>query len=433
MNFQSFFHYQHIFAAFYSTKILTIHGINTDNIPIKHSSIHKDVFQFNVVFIYKGNTNTMLKTYKYKLLPNQQQEELLSKFFGCTRFIYNWGLSKKTSAYKQDGTHLSYLQLAKELTTLKHTDGFEWLNECTTEALQQSLRCLENAFTRFFRKKANYPQFKSKKNSAKTAKFVNSVHFDFENWTVRLPKLEKVTICKNRAFDQATCKQGTCTVHRDNCGTYWCVITVDDPQPAPAKTKLDKATAIGVDLGIKDYAILSDGTKFSSPKHLEKTQQTLSHLQKVFARKKKGSKNREKMRVKVAECYRKITNQRNDTLHKLSSYLVRNHDTICLEDLNVKGMMQNHHLARAIQSASWSEFVRQLEYKAEWYGKNVLFIGRFEPSSKMCHCCGYINGDLRLEDREWTCPECGEHHDRDVNAAINIREIAFDKQNLVGA
>jgi len=374
----------------------------------------------------------MLKAYKYKIKPNQQQEELLSKFFGCTRYIYNWGLNAKTSAYKENGKAINYLQLAKELTLLKQTEEYVWLNECTTEALQQSLRSLDNAFTAFFRKKAKYPRFKSKKRTKDSVKFIKSVHFDFENWTVKLPKLGKVVLCENRAFDQSICKQGTCTVSRDHCGTYWCSITVDDLQPKPTKTKLVKDNAVGIDLGIKDYAILSDGTKYSNPKHLEQVQRKLAHLQKVFARKGKESMNHEKMRVKVAKCYRSITNQRNDFLHKLSTNLVRNYDVICLEDLNVKGMEQNHHLARAIQGASWSEFVRQLEYKSEWYGKNILFIGRFEPSSKLCHKCGYINQELQLKDREWICPQCGEHLDRDVNAAINIKNIAFDKQNLVG-
>ena len=374
----------------------------------------------------------MLKAYKYKIKPNKQQEELLSKFFGCTRFIYNWGLNKKTSAYKENGKSINYLQLAKELTLLKKTDECSWLNECTAEALQQSLRSLDNAFTAFFRKKAKYPRFKSKKHTRESAKFISSVHFDFINWTVKLPKLGKVTLCKNRTFDQSTCKQGTCTVSRDHCGTYWCVITVDDLQPKPTKAKLTKDNAVGIDLGIKDYAILSDGTKFTNPKHLEQSMKRLAHLQKVFSRKSSDSINRERMRVKVAKCHRSISNRRNDFLHKLSSHLINSYDVICLEDLNVKGMEQNHHLSRAIQGAAWSEFVRQLEYKSEWYGKNVLFIGRFEPSSKLCHKCGYINQELKLSDREWTCPVCGEHLDRDVNAAINIREIAFDKQNLVG-
>ena len=374
----------------------------------------------------------MLKTYKYKINPNQQQEELLQKFFGCCRFIYNWGLNKKTSAFKEHGEKVSYVELARELTTLKQQEDYQWLKEAPNESLQQSLRCLDNAFTAFFRKKAKYPRFKSKKRTKDSAKFISSVHFDFENWQVKLPKLGWIKLCMNKTFDQSTCKQGTCTVSRDHCGTYWCVVTVDDLQPKVAKTKPLKETAVGIDLGIKDYAILSDGTKFSNPKHLEQAKRKLARLQRGFARTKKGSKNHEKARIKVAKCYRSISNKRNDFLHKLSTYLVNNYDTVCLEDLNVKGMEQNHHLARAIQGAAWGEFVRQLEYKGEWYGKNVLFIGRFEPSSKLCHKCGYINKDLKLSDREWICPVCGEHHDRDVNAAINIREIAFDKQNLVG-
>ena len=374
----------------------------------------------------------MLKAYKYKIKPNAEQQELLSKFFGCVRYIYNWGLNAKTSAYKENGKAVGYVQLTKELTLLKKQQDHEWLNECVTQSLQQSLRSLDNAFTAFFRKKAKYPRFKAKKRSKDSVKFISCVHFDFNNWTVKLPKLGKVKLCMNRAFDQNICKQGTCTVSRDHCGTYWCVIVVDDLQPKPVKAKLVKDNAIGVDLGIKDYAILSDGTKFSNPKYLEKAQKKLAHLQKVFARKGKDSANHERMRIKVAKCHRSITNKRNGFLHKLSTHLVRHYDTICLEDLNVKGMEKNHNLAMAIQSASWSEFVRQLTYKSEWYGKNILFIGRFEPSSKLCHNCGYIKQDLKLSDRDWTCPVCGEHHDRDVNAAKNIKEIAFDKQNLVG-
>lgn len=375
----------------------------------------------------------MIKAYKYKIKPNRQQEELLSKFFGCVRYIYNWGLDRKTSAYKQNGTKVTYVQLAKELTELKKSEECIWLNECTNEALQQSLRNLDSAFTAFFRKNGKYPRFKSKKRSKDAAKFINSVHFDFDKWKVKLPKLGWVKLCRNRTFDQSACKQGTCTVSRDRCGTYWCVIMVDDLQPKPTKIKLAKDNAVGIDLGIKDYAVLSDGTKFTNPKHLEQTRRKLAWLQRAFGRTKKGSKNHEKMRVRVAKCHRDVANQRNNFLHKLSAYLVRNYDVICLEDLNVKGMEQNHHLARAIADAAWNEFVRQLEYKSEWHGKNVLFVGRFDPSSKLCHKCGYVNRDLKLSDREWTCPQCGERLDRDVNAAINIKEIAFDRQNLVGA
>lgn len=374
----------------------------------------------------------MIKAYKYKIKPDTQQMEQLSRFFGCARFIYNWGLEYKTRSYKENGINVNYVKLASELTTLKHSEGYEWLNETPVVALQQSLRNLDVAFTGFFRKKAQYPRFKSKKHSKDSVKFIDNVVFDFDNWTVRLPKLGNVRMCKNRTFDKDKCKQGTCTVSRDKCGEYWCVVLVDNRIPKPAIAKLDMETTVGVDLGIKDYAILSDGTKFTNPKHLSKAQKRLARLQRKFGRAKKGSANHEKMRIKVAKCYRDVTNKRLDYLHKLSSYLVNKYDTICLEDLNVKGMEQNHHLARAIQDASWSEFTRQLEYKSEWYGKRVVFIGRFEPSSKLCHNCGYVNKELKLSDREWTCPVCGKHHDRDVNAAVNIKEIALDRQNLVG-
>ena len=370
----------------------------------------------------------MIKAYKYKLMPNQEQMETLSKYFGCVRFIYNWGLDRKIKTHKENGKSIGYVNLAKELTFLKQQKEFEWLNECSSASLQQSLRNLETAFSNFFKKNSKYPKFKSKKCSRDSVKFMQHVNFDFRDWTVKLPKIGKVNLCKNRTFNQSACKQGTCTVSRDHCGTYWCVVTVDDLQEMPSKAEISKDNSVGIDLGIKDYAILSDGRKFSNPKHLENTKKRLAHLQKVLARKENGSKNYEKMRIKVAKCHRKIANKRNDYLHNLSSYLVNNYKTICLEDLNVKGMQKNHHLARAIQDASWYEFTRQLQYKSDWNGDNIIYIGRFEPSSKTCSVCGYINNDLKLSDRKWTCPKCGTKHDRDINAAINIKEIAF-KEN----
>ena len=210
-----------------------------------------------------------------------------------------------------------------------------------------------------------------------------------------------------------------------------CLVVYDVEEKS--KTKISEDTAVGIDLGIKDYAILSDGTKYGNPKFLEKGHKHLKLLQQRFARTQKDSNRHEAMRLKVAKEFRKIANRRSDFLHKLSTDLISRFDTICLEDLNVECMMKNHHLANNIQSAAWSEFVRQLEYKTEWEGKNIVFIGRFEPSSKTCSKCGYIKSDLKLSDREWICPICGEHHDRDVNAAINIRDFALHKQNLIGS
>lgn len=374
----------------------------------------------------------MIKSYKYKLKPTVKQQQQLNMFFGCARYVYNWGLNQKIQSYKQDNKTIGYIELAHQLTELKHQVETNWLKECANVCLQQSLRNLDAAFVRFFREKKGFPKFKSKKKSKDSVKFINSVHFNFEDWKIKIPKIGWMKLCKNKTFDLLSCKIGTLTVSRDKCGEYWCTIVVDDLQQKPSKTKIVFETAVGVDLGIKDYAILSDGTKYGNPKYLEKYSRKLAHLNKVFARSKKGSKNHEKLRIKLARLYRRIAYMRSDFTHKLSTDLIRRFDTICLEDLNVEGMLKNHHLANSIQSAAWSEFVRQLEYKAELYGKNVIYIGRFEPSSKTCSKCGYINSELTLATREWTCPQCGEHHDRDVNAAINIRDFALHKQNLIG-
>ena len=370
------------------------------------------------------------RAYKYKIKPTMEQMDCLNKAFGCCRFIYNWGLDRKIQEYKQNKKSIGYVELTRELTKLKNDGDHEWLKEVNNVSLQQSLRNLDAAFVRFFREKKGFPKFKSKKKNTESAKYINSVYFDFDNWKVKIPKCGWVKLCENKSFDLSK-KYGTLTVSKDRCGDYWCSVVVYDVDEKP-KTKVSIDTAVGIDLGIKDYAILSDGTKYGNPKFLEKGQSKLKTLQQKFARTKKGSKRHETNRVKVARLYRKITNRRKDFLNKLSKDLVSRFDTICLENLNVEGMLKNKHLSNSIQNAAWSEFVRQLTYKSDWYGKNVLFIGRFEPSSKTCSKCGYVNSELTLSDREWVCPQCGEHHDRDVNAAINIRDFALHGQNLIG-
>ena len=373
----------------------------------------------------------MKRAYKYKIKPTMKQQHQLQQAFGCARFIYNWGLDKKTKAWTNEHKSISYFELAKELTQLKQTEEFKWLKEVSSESLQQSLRNLDNAYTQFFKAKKGFPKFKSKKHSKDCVKFIMNVGFDFDNWRVKVPKCGWVKLCENKAFDLSKSKIGTLTVSRDKCGDYWCTIIVEDNAPQKSKTKISEETSVGIDLGIKDYAILSDGMKYSNPKYYENDRLKLKVLQQKFARTQKGSNRHQVMRLKVARQYRKITNSRIDFLHKLSTDLVRRYDTICLENLNVEGMMKNGNLAMAIQSASWSEFVRQLKYKAEWEGKNIVFIGRFEPSSKTCSKCGYVKHDLKLSDREWICPICGEHHDRDVNAAVNIKRFALNHQALV--
>jgi len=374
----------------------------------------------------------MIKAYKYKIKPTVKQQKELNMFFGCARYIYNWGLNRKIEEYKQTNKTIGYVELAHNLTELKNNQDTIWLKECANECLQQSLRNLDAAFVRFFREKKGFPKFKSKKKNKDSIKFINSVHFNFEDWFVKIPKIGKVKLCKNKIFDLSKCKIGTLTVSKDKCNEYWVSIVVDDLTPKQSKTKIELDTTVGIDLGIKDYAILSDGTKYGNPKYLEKYSLKLKHLQKTFSRSQKGSKNHEKLRLKLAKLNRKIAYMRSDFTHKLSTDLVRRFNTICLEDLNVEGMLKNHNLANSIQSAAWSEFVRQLNYKSDLYGKNIVFIGRFEPSSKTCSKCGYIKSGLKLNDGEWICPVCGEHHDRDINAAINIRDFALHKQNLIG-
>ena len=373
----------------------------------------------------------MKRAYKYKIKPTMKQQHQLQQVFGCTRFIYNWGLDIKSKSWSIEHKTVSYFELAKKLTELKKNEKYKWLKQIPAECLQQSLRNLDNAYTQFFKGIKSFPRFKTKKNSKNCAKYTQAIYFDFDNWKVKVPKCGWVKLCENKTFDLSSSKIGTLTVSRDKCGEYWCTIVVDDNAPQKSKTKISEETSVGIDLGIKDYAILSDGTKYSNPKYYENNRLKLKVLQQKFARTKKGSNRHEVMRLKVARQYKKITNSKIDFLHKLSTDLIRRYNTICLENLNVEGMMKNHNLAMAIQSASWSEFVSQLKYKAEWEGKNIVFIGRFKPSSKTCNKCGYVKHDLKLSDREWVCPICGKHHDRDINAAINIKMFALNPQALV--
>ena len=373
----------------------------------------------------------MKRAYKYKLKPTVRQQQMLLQHFGCCRFIYNWGLSRKKETYVNEKKSIGYLQLAKELTLLKNDGEHGWLKDVANESLQQSLRNLDNAFTQFFKAKKGFPKFKSKKHSKNVCKFINNVRFDFDKWKVRIPKMGWTKICRNKSFDLSKCKIGTLTVSQDKCGDFWCVIIVENGETLKPKIKVSEETAVGIDLGIKDFAILSDGTKYGNNKFLENGQKKLKHLQRHFSKAQKGSRRRERLRIKIARQYRRISNRRSDFLHKLTTDITSNFDTICLENLNVQGMMQNHHLANAISSVAWNEFVRQLAYKAEWNGKNLIFIGRFEPSSKTCSCCGYVKKDLTLKDRSWVCPKCGVSHDRDINAAINIRNFGLHPQALI--
>jgi len=287
---------------------------------------------------------------------------------------------------------------------------------------------VESAFTRFFREKNGFPKFKSKKNPIQSFPVPQHYSVDFENNAIKLPKIGSIKAILHRKFEG---ELKTATISRSCKGNYYISILVEDDKELPEKQEFSESTALGIDMGIKDFAVLSNGVKVENPKYLKNSLQRLKCLQKRVSRKQKGSNNRAKAKQRVAVLHDKITNQRNDFQNKLSFKLISENQAVALETLNVKGMQKNHHLAQAINDSAWSSFVTKLEYKAQWLGKTILRIGQFEPSSKICNVCGYHKKELQLKDREWTCPDCKTKHDRDINAAINIKKFSLINQNLI--
>lgn len=287
---------------------------------------------------------------------------------------------------------------------------------------------LEIAFKKFFKHNKGFPKFKSKNGSRKSYQYPKGVKVDFDNGLVKLPKFKKMF--KLNGFRKFEGKIKTTTVSQQPDGKYYVSILVDNGIELPKKAEIRKETSIAIDVGIKDFATLSNGEVVANPKFIKKYEKNLAKQQKRLARKTKGSNRRQKQKLRVAKAYKKISNSRSDFQHKLSTDLIKRFDTICVENLNIQGMVKNHNLAKAISDCSWGKFFEMLNYKAEWAGKNILEIGRFEPSSKVCSCCGFVKKDLQLKDRSWKCSNCDSIHDRDHNAAKNILNFAFQKQNL---
>ena len=358
----------------------------------------------------------MEKAYKYRIYPSKRQKELLAKTFGSCRYVYNHYLAMKIDLYKDSKKSMSYYQCCSDLTSLKKE--LEWLKEVDSTALQSSLKDLDMAYQKFFKEHSGFPKFKSKKThefSFRSKCSHNNI--EFCNKHIKLPKLGMVKI-RDRQVPQGRILNAT--ISQVPSGKYYVALCCTEVE---IKKKEKTGKSIGLDLGIKSFCTTSNGNTIENPKYLKKSLTKLAKLQKELSRKTKGGSNRNKARIKVARQYEKISNQRKDFLQKLSTELVKNNDIICIETLKVKDMIenQNHNFAREVLDVSWYEFTRQLKYKANWYGKQIIKVDTYYPSSQLCHVCGYKNADIKdLTIREWTCPSCGTHHDRDVNAAINI-------------
>ena len=354
----------------------------------------------------------MLKAFKYRIYPTTEQKVLLAKSFGCCRWFYNFALNLTNETYKATGKSLSQNEIINKLPELKKE--FEWLTEVPSQALQQVALDLSSAFLNFFEKRAKFPKFK-KKGNKQSVRFPQGIKLDGDYLT--LPKLKKV-YCKVSRLPEGKLK--SVTVSLTPSGKYFASCLYDDGVDLPKQNSEGKA--VGIDLGIKDFAITSDGSKYGNPNHYRKYEQMLAKKQKRLAKKQKGSNNRNKARKAVAKVHEKITRCREDFLHKLSRKLVDENQVIVVENLAVKNMVKNHKLAKSISDCGWGQFCTMLKYKAEWEGKYYIEVDRFFPSSKTCNHCLHQMDKLSLDIRSWQCPKCGTIHDRDINAAKNIRD-----------
>ena len=357
----------------------------------------------------------MEKAFKYRIYPNKKQTELIQKTFGCTRFVYNYYLNKRKELYENDKTTFTYNMCSKDLTKLKKE--LEWLKEPDKDSLQKTLKDLDMAYQKFFKEHTGYPKFKSKKNRYKSYRTsCTNNNISFQNKHIKLPKLGLVKI-RDRQIPQGRILNAT--ISQEPNGHYYCSLcctNVDFPQYQ--KTNQN----IGIDLGLVDFAIMSDGTKIDNPRFYEKSEKKLARLQRELSRKTIGGSNWNKVRIKVSNLQKHISNQRKDFLQKLTTDIIKKYGVICIEDLDVKSMKETNSTIRnkRVCDVSWSEFRRLLTYKSQWYGRTLSVIDRYYPSSQICHCCGFRSGKKSEDIRCWICPKCNSELDRDINAAINI-------------
>src|SRR6266487_2923266 len=354
------------------------------------------------------------KAYKYRMYPTDEQANMLARTFGCCRYAYNWALRARTDAFFQRGERLYYNQLAVMLTELKKQEETAWLTEVSSVPLQQSLRHLDTAFRNFFEGRAEYPTF-HKKHGVQSATYTANA-FSWGGHSLTLAKMDApLDIHWSRPLPTG-CQPTSVTITKDCANRYFVSILVEEEiKHLPVGN-----SQVGLDLGLKSMVITSDGHTSGNPKFFAQDEKKLAKAQRRHAKKQKGSQNRRKAQLKVARIHARIADRRRDYQHKLSTKIIRENQVVCVESLQVKNMVQNHKLAKAISDVGWSEFVRQLAYKAEWYGRTLIKIDTWYPSSKRCFACGHILESFPLAIRFWTCSECGAVHDRDLNAAKNV-------------
>lgn len=361
----------------------------------------------------------MFKAYKYRIYPTAPQKELIAKHIGSCRFVYNLALETKTTAYIGSKHNFSAFDLTKQIPDLKKE--CPWLKEVNSQSLQQSIHNMDSAFKSFF-KGAGFPKFKSKHKGSQSFSVPQGV--EIKDGVLSIPKFrEGIQMSLHRPIKGVI---KSATVSTTPTGKYFVSILCDTGEPLPQKPEVEEGTTVGIDLGIKSFIVSSEGEEIENPKYLRTALAKLKYVQRKYS-KHKGKRTKKRL----ALLHEKVVNKRKDFLHKTSTRLIRENQTIALETLSVKNMVKNHSLAQAISDASWSTFVSMLEYKADWCGRNILKIGRFAPSSKTCSNCGSINKELQLKDREWTCGSCSTVLDRDVNAACNIKSFAL-KNHLSG-
>lgn len=353
------------------------------------------------------------KSFKYRIYPTKEQEILLAKHFGAKRFVWNHFLNERKNAYLDNNTSLNYYDNASSLTKLKKLDEYAWLKDTNSQSVQASLRDLEVAYNRFFSKQGKFPRFKSKKDKQS---FRIPQSTEYGNSQLNIPKFKTpIKVREDRPLEGTILFS---TISKNPSGKYFVSITCET-EHIPYKKNNNQ---VGVDLGIKNLAICSNGKVYENIKATKKYAKKLSYEQKQLSKKQKDSNSRSRQRNKVARVHEKITNSRTNHIHNITTQIVRENQTICVEDLSVINMMRNHKLAKSISDCSWSEFLRQLKYKSEWNERNLIQIDKFFPSSKTCNKCKFVNQDLTLKDREWVCPNCGAKLDRDINASENILE-----------